>query len=816
MEEQFEVKPFEKSIHYIGLILIALNFLIYTLSEAGADFFMNDARIWYLFPSAFIYFLIAIFIKRDLFVKSIGLTLLYIACFALNQEAGLFAKFTPLQTAMMIASQLAMLSLSFTDKMGKALKIVTLFVSGISLIFTLHMALYLIPIYGYALIGLILIGLGFLAFVPLVSLIQFIRLIRRNRAHYELEIKWFYTGNALLIILFVAYLSIHANFKIKVDHLLERYDTSAKLLSKEMYVRQHIKLSAWQEYFLDNNYEVFHRDMLFRTRYEFHKPMGMAASSIIGNIALSSDQTDAIFSNLYDHRHENNPRFWSGRDLQTDSVKTEIDVFTDYQIAYIEKTINLSNNRKNGWPRTQEGIYTFHLPEGAIGTSLSLWIEGKEEKAALSTKNKVEQAYSTIVGRERRDPAMMNWKEGNRLVVNVFPVSYDEPRQLKVGFTIPISADNENCYLNDIYFQGPDYSSGREIVKVHFNGTLDIDQLKSHSGFDVHGSHLIKKGRIQDNWFLTWPKTEISNKPFVFDGNAYQLTNSNALESVAFNPENVILDINKEWSKSEFEQVLSIFKSAKIWGYDDKIELIELNTNSKESFNKLSERQFSVFSNRILAKHKLAEKSTLVITKQGIDFPLTSDLGSNFLNPSNKPFFMFEIGLNEHTNTSIFKESGLAISATGSIDLLKSFAEKAEFPHPKASANKIVLANNGLQIVKSNSNSLSTDGAPDHLMRLFNFGQLIQQLKPYYFSRDQVTEDQIDLAKKAYVVSPFSSLVCLESATDYERFDIEKNAKNSLGNSSILDNGGVPEPHEWALIAMAVLFLSFMLYKRFF
>lgn len=61
-------------------------------------------------------------------------------------------------------------------------------------------------------------------------------------------------------------------------------------------------------------------------------------------------------------------------------------------------------------------------------------------------------------------------------------------------------------------------------------------------------------------------------------------------------------------------------------------------------------------------------------------------------------------------------------------------------------------------------------------------------------------------AAEAYVVTPVSSLVVLESQKDYDRFDI-RDETNSLKNASLGSKGSVPEPHEWALMIVVFLVL---------
>jgi len=60
-------------------------------------------------------------------------------------------------------------------------------------------------------------------------------------------------------------------------------------------------------------------------------------------------------------------------------------------------------------------------------------------------------------------------------------------------------------------------------------------------------------------------------------------------------------------------------------------------------------------------------------------------------------------------------------------------------------------------------------------------------------------------AATAHVVTPVSSLVVLESQKDYDRFDIKET--DGLKNATKSSTGAVPEPHEWALILLAVFLL---------
>ncbi|WP_333863463.1 hypothetical protein, partial [Chitinophaga sp.] len=106
-----------------------------------------------------------------------------------------------------------------------------------------------------------------------------------------------------------------------------------------------------------------------------------------------------------------------------------------------------------------------------------------------------------------------------------------------------------------------------------------------------------------------------------------------------------------------------------------------------------------------------------------------------------------------------------------------------------------------------------TGTAPDHLMRLFAYNHILQQTGRGLITGSLGQEHLVAAAKEAYVVSPISSLVVLETQQDYDRFGIHDEG-NSLKNASLNGNGAVPEPHEWALIILAIVSLYLYLNRR--
>ena len=68
--------------HKIGLILLVLSFGYYAVVNTGGSRVMSDPFSYIIYAIAMIYGLIALFTKNDLHIKTIGLSLMYVACFS--------------------------------------------------------------------------------------------------------------------------------------------------------------------------------------------------------------------------------------------------------------------------------------------------------------------------------------------------------------------------------------------------------------------------------------------------------------------------------------------------------------------------------------------------------------------------------------------------------------------------------------------------------------------------------------------------------------------------------------------------------------
>ncbi|MFT6716637.1 MAG: XrtN system VIT domain protein, partial [Saprospiraceae bacterium] len=318
-------------------------------------------------------------------------------------------------------------------------------------------------------------------------------------------------------------------------------------------------------------------------------------------------------------------------------------------------------------------------------------------------------------------------------------------------------------------------------------------------------------GAYKPNLLISMNLEAIDNTPFCFNGSCYQMSEQNK-KSVATQFTNVYLDINKTLSKSEYHAVLESCNGKDVYVYWDKMMKVTPE-NKALIFDHLSKNQFSLFP-----LHHISTTNNLLITKSNNLGPNLSDLKNTkfkdglkaYLEKGNPPVKI--LSLNQLSDYwSSLNQFQLIDVHYGNVSAVKTLLE-GTFP-TKSSNDSIVYVDNAkVQITKFKGNQ-STD-APDHLLRIFGFNQLMKKIGPKFYNKEQYEDELFSIANEAFILSPISSMIVLETDKDYTDNGIDEN-KNSLKNASMNSSGAVPEPHEWALIIIAVLTMFGLYYKKY-
>jgi XrtN system VIT domain protein len=295
-----------------------------------------------------------------------------------------------------------------------------------------------------------------------------------------------------------------------------------------------------------------------------HDPL-VYLSSLVSKSSLSYDDRVRILQSVFADRHHANERLWSGDNLITSYIVSDVDIYPALRLAYVEKYLNVRNNvTAESWAtKTQEAIYTFQLPEGSVVTSLSLWINGKEEKGILTSKQKAENAYKTIVGVERRDPSVVHWQEGNTITVRVFPCTPDEERKFKIGITCPLIEEDDEIIFKNIKFLGPSPNRARETFRIRFLGFSEQIDLPHHFEKTSNG-YYVTEHLYDPDFEVSFKKLDIPSNHFSFDGNVYSMHPLvPSFEAIEF--DQIFLDINNAWTRNELNAVEGLLSNYKVY-----------------------------------------------------------------------------------------------------------------------------------------------------------------------------------------------------------------------------------------------------------
>lgn len=102
-------------------------------------------------------------------------------------------------------------------------------------------------------------------------------------------------------------------------------------------------------------------------------------------------------------------------------------------LAYVEWTAVVANaSAQQG-----EARLTLALPEGAVASRATLWVNGEPREASIGGRAEVRAAYEKIVQRQR-DPLLVTTDGAGRLLVQAFPIEPGSSMQFRIGISAPL------------------------------------------------------------------------------------------------------------------------------------------------------------------------------------------------------------------------------------------------------------------------------------------------------------------------------------------------------------------------------------------
>ncbi len=821
-----------------GLVLIVISFIVYLISRtqsAGGDFFSQSFFINYGICVGYFVFICLYRLKFEkprpkiFYGCWINAVLLFtISAFSLNLEMGVFATFPDwlnIYTLLMVA---LFLIYPFFHHFPNSVKAIIYLLSGSALLLSLYMVAYIAVLVPITVISFWFFGFSLHTFVPMLWVwILFDFFIKKTEPSKAKHLLW--VGFLVPLLVLAVYVNKWHTIQTQVkdilaeknmqleNHLPDAIQLAQKLPSDPM--TEEILLSPVKS-------QQFWRDgfgLNSMGEHRFHDPLSVISVALFGDVDIDYNTVQTILNIRKDYRHKTSRKLWTGISLSTSAVSNNIRIFPEYRLAYHEKTFVIHNdpnkNTRDVWfvENTQEALYTFHIPEGSIVTSLSLWINGKEQKSRLSTNQKADSAYTAIVGVAKRDPAIVHWQEGNTISVNIFPCTKEEDRTFKIGFTSPLSVKEGRMWLENIWFEGPDFNNAREATSIAVEGE-GVNFFEMPTCFKMNARReYVYKGEYIPDWKIGMDLTELSKNKFSFNGYDYFLTEAK-LSPINMNVQKVFLDITKEWSREEYDAVLKDLSGKEIFTWLP--EKVKITSENKDLiWEDVNANQFSMpFLFDIINP-----ENTIIITKSGPVSPLLADLKQSeyadksikYLLNSQHKIVVINIGNDLSPLWRSLHELRLIDYNLAKLNNAIHMINSGKINVAAEDSSMVSLNESYMSIVKVKSkDSLSTGNAPDHLLRLFAYNDILRKVGKKYFEKEKYETELFREAEEGYVVTPVSSMIVLESEADYKRMGIDEN-KNTVGNAGIVSGGAVPEPHEWLLIALVFILVSRHIYFKY-
>lgn len=321
-------------------------------------------------------------------------------------------------------------------------------VSGLTLGVSAFYALLFLPLMPFAIIGIIVLGIGVLGLSPQFSLIVAIRgaiklgRVKRSQPATDKR-QWSY---ATCLIVGIA-ISLGTLSALEIQTTLTRLKLQQAISADAATSQNAIR---WLRAYANEN-------TLLAACYR--QPLGvndlLGRLLTLGNPIQANDAqkifyrvTGKPFESFPEPRRpdrgflpfDDNPRpqnFGVINNLSLASSRIDGSIDADAALGYFEWTMVFKNNTAF----QQEARAQVQLPPGGVVSRLTLWVNGEPREAAFASRGKVQQAYDSVV-RTRRDPVLVTSSGDDRVQVQCFPVPPNGEMKIRFGVTAPVALES--------------------------------------------------------------------------------------------------------------------------------------------------------------------------------------------------------------------------------------------------------------------------------------------------------------------------------------------------------------------------------------
>lgn len=488
----------------------------------------------------------------------------------------------------------------------------------------------------------------------------------------------------------------------------------------------------------------------------------------------------------------------------------------DAALAYLEWTLTFKNEKS--WQ--QEAVSQIQLPPNSVVSRLTLWINNEEREAAFAGRERVAQAYESVVSK-RRDPVLVTTAGRDRISVKAFPVPPNGEMKVRIGITVPLYLENENSSLLVLpYFNQRNFA----VLSEH------AVWIESKKPLEIRNPAFTLESK--DNLFAV--RGKISNIDLVKTGAAIRTVKSS--------------DVKTAWArvgKDSGEIVQQEIVESADAKFANLVFVVDANAKMKDFQKEIAAAIQTLPAN---------VKTSLVLT-DGNGFNLETAAPHSFAGNPNEVAAKIEtatfdggtdsVAALEHAwdLTETMPESAIVwIHASQPLELSSADALKQRFMRrPKSSLVYSLQTTNGANAVEKKLDGFGKVRAIPRFGNcgddLKNFLARLSQNQPTFvvvremhkkqtdlpklanaketsahlvrlWANEEVSrllennEDKnaLDLSVKYQLVTPVSGAVVLETAAQYEQFGLKPVEAGTVPT--------IPEPEEYLLFAVVIMILG--------
>lgn len=130
-----------------------------------------------------------------------------------------------------------------------------------------------------------------------------------------------------------------------------------------------------------------------------------------------------------------------------------------------------------------EGTFRFPLPDHAMPLGLAMEINGRMMEGEIVEREKARKTYESIV-ESMQDPALLEWEEGNRFQLRVFPIEPRQEKRVVLRYAAPLTPSIDGWEY--VYATAaPELQAAIPRFKLSFDGKIIVDRRDFLAGEDV-------------------------------------------------------------------------------------------------------------------------------------------------------------------------------------------------------------------------------------------------------------------------------------------------------------------------------------------